>query len=41
MGATRELGSGCSKRTWQWVQQEGLAVGAVSGFGSGYSKRAW
>ena len=49
MGATRELNSGCSKRAWQWVQQEGLAVaaarglamGAARGIGSVCRRRAW
>ena len=41
MGAGRELGSGCSKRTWQQVQQEALVVSATTGLDSGCSKRAW
>ena len=30
MGAARGLGSGCSRRAWEQVQQEGLTAGATS-----------
>ena len=41
MGAARGLGSGCSKRSWQWVQREGLVVAGARAFSSEYSTRAW
>ena len=41
MGAVRGLGSGCSKRAWQLLLQEGLATGTARGVGSDCNKRDW